>query len=641
MKLELLAAKWAVTEKFRVYLLGVQFVIYTDNNPLLYIQTSAKLTAAEHHWQEELARFNFSIHYRPGRLNASADGLSRQPQAEPTDFSVIGEDEIADILQVTVLPPDLRTRIHTRMQNQPSYQVFGEIQQAQRKDPVLGRIWYYIDRGHEPARREKRKEPPAVAKLLQQWDRLQICAGRLCRTMMDPTDGSKITQLLLASTMKDEVLQELHDKMGHQGIDRVEKLVRSRFYWPKIRSDIQHWISMCERCNLAKLPHLKVRTPMHSIVAREPLEVIAIDFTVLEPASNGMENVLVMTDVYSKFTIAVLTRNQTAQTVAKALVREWFFCYGVPFRIHSDQGRCFDAKIVTELYKIYAIQKSRTTPYHPMGNGQRERYNRTMHALLRTLTPTQKSKWPEHLPELTYAYNVTPHAATGFSPFYLMFSRVPRLPVDIRLHRDDILQSQVAHGDSSDWVHQHQTRLKRAYTKATEQLNLDIANRKAVHDKRVREDVLRVGEHVHLRNRVKGRNKIGDAWEPSVYIIKERKDDTYVVAPMIGHKRRVINRTDLRVCVPETVRRAVAEREPRYQTPRSGPNILHSDVESSDDESGRVEITISREPTINYSDSDSDQDQVVISPTPLRRSTRRNAGYHSNPFRNPRSVLNN
>ena len=256
---------------------------------------------------------------------------------------------------------------------------------------------------------------------------------------------------------------------------------------------------MCERCNLAKMPHLKVRTPMHSIVAREPLEVIAIDFTVLEPASNGIENVLVMTDVYNKFTVAVPTRNQTAQTVAKALVWEWFFCYGVPCRLHSDQGCCFDAKIVTELYKIYTIQKSRTTLYHPMGNGQCERYNRTMHALLCKLTPTQKSKWPEHLPQLTYAYNVTPHAATGFSPFYPMFSRVPRLPVDIRLHRDDMLQSQVAHGDSSDWVHQHQTRLKRAYTKATEQLNLDIVNRKAVHNKRVREDVLRAFMQPHER----------------------------------------------------------------------------------------------------------------------------------------------
>ena len=111
MKLELLAVKWAVTEKFRDYLLGVQFVIYTDNNPLLYIQTFVKLTAAEHHWQAELARFNFSIQYRPGRLNASADGLSRKPQAEPNGFSVIDEDEIADILQVTVLSSDLRQKL--------------------------------------------------------------------------------------------------------------------------------------------------------------------------------------------------------------------------------------------------------------------------------------------------------------------------------------------------------------------------------------------------------------------------------------------------------------------------------------------------------------------------------------------------
>ena len=72
---------------------------------------------------------------------------------------------------------------------------------------------------------------------------------------------------------------------------------------------------MCEHCNLAKMPYLKERTPMHSIVAREPLEVIAIDVTVLEPASSGIENVLVMKDVYSKFTIAVPTWNQTAQTV--------------------------------------------------------------------------------------------------------------------------------------------------------------------------------------------------------------------------------------------------------------------------------------------------------------------------------------
>ena len=258
--------------------------------------------------------FNFSIRYRPGRLNASADGLSRKPHLTPTmEFTVIGEEEIADILQVTVLPCELRQKLlkgtvrattaHIRdiLENVespvlPSFRT-DEIQEAQRTDPVLGRIWHYIDRGRNATRGERRKEQPAVAKLLLQWNRLHICSGRLCRTMTDPTSGDTVNQLLLPSSTRKEVLEEIHDRMGHQGIDRVEKLVRARFYWPNLRSDINNWIARCGRCNLAKMPHFKVRTPMHSTVAKEPLEVVAIDFTILEPASNGMKNVLVMTDV--------------------------------------------------------------------------------------------------------------------------------------------------------------------------------------------------------------------------------------------------------------------------------------------------------------------------------------------------------
>lgn len=641
MKLELLAVKWAVTEKFRDYLLSVPFVVYTDNNPLSYIQTSAKLTAAEHHWQAELARFNFSIRYRSGRLNASADGLSRKPlQTETKEFTVIEEDEIADILQVTVLPCDLRHKLLKAAVCTTTAQVrytskyvespilpslsSDAIQEAQRYDPVLGRVWQYIDRGRESTLGERRKEQPAVAKLLQQWDRIQVCSGKLCRTLIDPMSGEKVSQLLLPRTMREEVLQELHDRMGHQGIDRVEKLVRARFYWPNMRSDILNWISKCDRCNLAKMPHLKVRTPMNSIVTRGPLEVIAIDFTLLEPASNGIENVLVMTDVYSKYTIAVSTRNQTALTVAKTLVREWFLRYGVPCRIHSDHGRCFDAKIVNELYKIYGIEKSRTTPYHPMGNGQCERYNRTMHGLLRTLTPAQKTKWPEYLLELTYAYNVTPHAATGFSPFYLMFGRVPRLPIDIKLHSDDPLQLQTVHGANLDWVDYHQARLTSAYAKATEQLKLDIAKRKASYDKHVGENALRVGERVHLRNRVRGRNKIADAWDPGVYVVTEQKDDTYVVVPARGHKKRIINRQDLRACVPETAK---------------GSRLSRLGQDSEETDHPPYEVTISGQPNNGHLDLNSDVEESTTPNTPLRRSTRSNAGYHSNPHREPRSVL--
>ena len=79
-KLELLALYWAITVKFRDTLIGAVFTVFTDNNPLSYIQSTVKLGATEMRWVAELALFNFTIHYRSGKHNGNADALSRKPQ---------------------------------------------------------------------------------------------------------------------------------------------------------------------------------------------------------------------------------------------------------------------------------------------------------------------------------------------------------------------------------------------------------------------------------------------------------------------------------------------------------------------------------------------------------------------------------
>lgn len=93
-KLEFLALKWAITDKFCDYLYGAEFVVMTDNNPLTYILTSAKLDAAGHRWLASLSNFNFSLQYRAGKKNVDADGLSRRPHPLPdVDFSTKTEDD--------------------------------------------------------------------------------------------------------------------------------------------------------------------------------------------------------------------------------------------------------------------------------------------------------------------------------------------------------------------------------------------------------------------------------------------------------------------------------------------------------------------------------------------------------------------
>lgn len=133
---------------------------------------------------------------------------------------------------------------------------------------------------------------------------------------------------------------------------------------------------------------------------------------------------------FSKYTVAVPTRDQRASTVAQVLVAEWFYKFGVPGCLHSDQGRSFESALIKQLCDLYKVEKSCTTPYHPAGNGECERFNRTLHNLLRTLPVSRKRDWVSCLPQLLFSYNTTPHQATGESPHYLMFGQEPRLPDD-------------------------------------------------------------------------------------------------------------------------------------------------------------------------------------------------------------------
>ena len=93
------------------------------------------------------------------------------------------------------------------------------------------------------------------------------------------------------------------------------------------------------------------------------MDLLGIDFNKVDPSKDSKENILVLTDAFTKFSQAFITPNQKALTIAKILVDKWFYVYGIPAWIHSDQGWCFKNKIMKHLYAMYGVEQSTTMPY--------------------------------------------------------------------------------------------------------------------------------------------------------------------------------------------------------------------------------------------------------------------------------------
>ena len=663
-KLELLALKWAVTDKLQDYLHGAHFTVFTDNNPLTHILTQKKLPALEQRWVNALASFDFDIKYRPGKSNTHADGLSRRKHVTEEAESV--SSCMAMKLGCSAIPTTLRQAILTEAQDAtvvqcsmlevtstlPGYKT-ADLVRMQAADPGIAALLRYHELQRQPTPKERCELARSALPWLKQRRNVTLRNGLAYRVAKEPS-GEETCQLLVPKSLQHDVLRGLHDNAGHQGGERTEALIRERFYWPAIRESVAEWLAQCRRCTLSKMPYKTIRTPMESVLATKPLEVVCIDYTKLERAC-GMENVLVMTDVFTKMTVAVATRDQTAQTTAKALTQAWFSRFGAPARLHSDQGANFESRVIRRLCALYGIKKSRTTPYHPQGNAQTERFNRTLHGLLRSLSIEQKAKWPEHLQHVVDAYNVTPQATTGYSPFYLMFGRHARLPVDMLFGEQEA-------SEDEPWVTLHQRRLQEAYAVVNRRLKQAAAERKKIFDRKARDLPIAVGIEVYMRNHPPGRNKIQDAFRDRVYRVVRRhgEQNVYTVEPADGFGNpRTVGRAELKICerpllrettsdLPEPQRRRhrQAPPPPRDARPRDDSSSSSEDgfiavVESVDDDVDDVDDVDNdappspvRSPSSSLPTSDDDRpDEVVV-----RRSSRRTAGVHPNVHRLPRSA---
>ncbi|XP_023190648.1 uncharacterized protein LOC111608786 [Xiphophorus maculatus] len=552
-QLEFLALKWAVVDKFHDYLYGARFTVRTDNNPLTYVLTTAKLNATGHRWLAALTTYDFDIQYKPGRDNVDADWLSRNAIGDELGWRVIPPSGVkalfhpVDSTKSSEHPERLIDQLGATPSAVPdAYACFTHLQlsplerlskldlaKAQDLDPVIGPAKKAVQDAVWPSNRH-----PDLLLLQKESSKLLMKDGLLHRKVSRPA-GLQNLQLVLPIQFRPQVLRALHDESGHLGVDRTVELLRDRFFWPKMVSDVTDYIKNCGRCVARKtLP--RRAAPLHQITSNGPLDLVCIDFLSIEPDSKGVANVLVVTDHFTRYAQAYISKDQKASTVAKILVEKFFVHYGLPARIHSDQGRDFESRLIKELLQMLGIKKSRTTPYHPQGDPQPERFNRTLLSMLGTLNPSQKQKWSQHISLLVHAYNCTRNDATSYSPYYLMFGREARLPVDLCFGTSP---DGTDHQSYLQYVEKLRAELQKAYKLAQEVADKNHQRNKRYYDTRVRNQVLGPGDRVLIRaTGVPGKNKLGDKWSSSPYIVVEKLPSlpVYKVKPERG---RVIVKT--------------------------------------------------------------------------------------------------
>jgi len=123
-------------------------------------------------------------------------------------------------------------------------------------------------------------------------------------------DGKTISQVVIPQKLLTRVLKSSHDESKHQSAERTYSILRTKCFWPYIAKEVEDYCAKCEHCLLWKHGP-SVKASFGSIIAKRPLEILAMDFTMLEKGSHGFRNVIVLTDVYTKYTQAFISNIKT------------------------------------------------------------------------------------------------------------------------------------------------------------------------------------------------------------------------------------------------------------------------------------------------------------------------------------------
>lgn len=418
---ELLAAVEAL-KQWRCYLEGVEFTMWTDHNPNVYMQTKATLSRREARWNELFQQYRFTWKHKPGKQNI-ADGLSRIPHLSLANPLVLATGtKVTDIISSMCWAMNLRPRTNAGRPRPTGEATPPPAPTRKRKTTPRSNV----DETHGPQILEGYKHDPWFSHVAN-TKHLKLTEGLWWKNHY---------QLVVPDydDLRHKFLHDAHDAefSGHPGVDRTLNNISRHYWWPGMRQDVRKYVAECDSCQRNKptnLPKAGLLQPLP--IPEAPWRTITMDLiTDLPETDKGHDSVVVFVDKLTKMThIAPCKKAISAEEFAEVYLAHVVRLHGFQESIVSDRDPRWTGDFWRQVCKLFETKLRFSTAFHPETDGQTERMNRTIEETLRHYVSPNHTDWDKHLPMIEFAINNAMQLSTAQTPFLMNTGYHPLTPL--------------------------------------------------------------------------------------------------------------------------------------------------------------------------------------------------------------------
>jgi hypothetical protein len=255
-------------------------------------------------------------------------------------------------------------------------------------------------------------------------------------------------RLCLPKQLRRQIMKEVHEGVlsAHPGVIHMNDKLRESVWWPRMLTDVIHYVKNCEVCQRAKSRKQSV-LPRSVSIPYGPWTHVGLDHVgPLPMTERGNQYILIEKCKFIKYVEGQATDSIDAKTTAHLVINNVILRHGLPVAVTHDRGKAFVAQVAASIFKILGIKQSKTTSFHAASNGDPESFNKVLKQTLKIWSNERQTDWDILLPYAIFAYNTAIHSLLQETPFYLDHGRDARLFTDAMLGRID---------DSAIGVHEY------------------------------------------------------------------------------------------------------------------------------------------------------------------------------------------